>query len=259
MDLDIASADTWEIFTLDVSSASVPAIRGAITFTGYDENDLIIDSFKVQNLDLNPRSILQLNDVSEATANNAILRWKSTPGEAEWVEFNNYVFRAYRSANEVIGTSSSVDLAWNQSINTHTSYVDGSTKYTWPSPYTAWICPADGYWRVRAKCVIDTIDGTALIGNNVDDDVLIVMDAVVLTSAGALVQVVESSRAQIGGYTGLSWSGEDQATLEVEGVVSLSQNQKIVIRAVNNSAALTYELGAGASYSTFEITPVRIN
>ena len=233
-------------------------MRGIIKFTGYGEEDLIIDSFKVQALDVNPRGITQLSDVSTAVSAYAVLRSNSTNSGAEWVQFNNYVFQAYRSANEVIGTSSTVDMAWNVAINSNTSYVDGSTKYTWPSPYTAWICPADGYWRVRAKCVIDTIGGSAMIGNNADDDTLIVMTATVLTSGGSFSKTIESARAQISGYTSLSWSGEDQATLEVEGVVTVLQNQKIIIRAVNNSASLTYELGAGSTLSTFEVTPVRI-
>ena len=82
--------------------------------------------------------------------------------------------------------------------------------------------------------------------------------ATVLTSGGSFSKTIESARAQISGYTSLSWSGEDQATLEVEGVVTVLQNQKIIIRAVNNSASLTYELGAGSTLSTFEVTPVRI-
>ena len=259
--LTITSADTWEDFTFGafIPTATTRSVRGIIKFTGYGEEDLIIDSFKVQALDVNPRGITQLSDVSTAVSAYAVLRSNSTNSGAEWVQFNNYVFQAYRAANEVIGTSSTVDMAWNVAINSNTSYVDGSTKYTWPSPYTAWICPADGYWRVRAKCVIDTIGGSAMIGNNADDDTLIVMTATVLTSGGSFSKTIESARAQISGYTGLSWSGEDQATLEVEGVVTLLQNQKIIIRAVNNSASLTYELGAGAALSTFEVTPVRIN
>ena len=264
MDLDIAAPNTWEIFTLDFPGASVPSVRGAISFTGYGENDLIIDSFKVQNLDLNPRTILQLNDVSAATANNAILRWKSTPGEAEWSPYGDYVFRAEgENYPTTVGTGSTVELLWEAAeINTHGTYYDPTrgTLATFPDEgggvYRKWYCPASGYWRVRARIESASITSETLLGDNPTSYVRMKMGAYKYSYAGVLDSTIGWTRVQVFGSPEYSYDGTNSGVFVFESITHISQSENVLISVENSDASNTYTLSDANAY--FEITPVLI-